>query len=211
MKRKLRIFGQERGYFNFTKDWNHFGIQTDCVIFIKLVCPNICATFCQIYWGRLSWMEERQKTILQRNRTNLVRDLDPSILYDGLLEKAVFTQDMIDEIKVCQLCGFRLMLYCLWENVSIQYNANNTSYYCFFYQSSGTRRDQARQLVRDLETRGSRAFPLFLECLQETGQRSLAELLQNGAPAVQLQPATPTQLDRPVVQPLPVCEFVMLY
>lgn len=45
-------------------------------------------------------MEEKQKAILQRNRTNLVRDLDPSILYDGLLEKGVFTQDMIDEIQV---------------------------------------------------------------------------------------------------------------
>lgn len=76
-------------------------------------------------------------------------------------------------------------------------------------QSSGTRRDQARQLVRDLETRGSRAFPLFLECLQETGQHRLAELLQDGAPAVQIQPATPTQVVRPVVQPLPVCKCVI--
>lgn len=114
-------------------------------------------------------MEEKHKKILQRNRTNLVRDLDPSNLYDLLLEKGVFTHDMIDEIK-----------------------------------GSGTRRDQARQLVRDLETRGSRAFPLFLACLQETGQHSLAEILQNGAPAVQIQPATPTQTVRPVLQPLPV-------
>lgn len=52
-------------------------------------------------------MEERHKKILQRNRTNLVRDLDPSDLYDGLLEKGVFTQDMIDEIKVRRLCGSR--------------------------------------------------------------------------------------------------------
>lgn len=99
--------------------------------------------------------------------------LDPSNLYDGLLEKGVFTQDMIDEIK-----------------------------------SSGTRRDQARKLLQDLETRGSRAFPVFLECLQETGQHSLAELLHNEAPTVQIQPATPTQVVRPVVrpviQPLPV-------
>ncbi|XP_059189262.1 caspase-9 [Centropristis striata] len=115
-------------------------------------------------------MEETHKKILLRNRTNLVENLDPSILYDGLIEKRVFTQDMIDEIK-----------------------------------SSGTRRAQARQLVQDLATRGSRAFPLFLQCLQETEQHSLAELLQNGAPTVQLQPATPTQVDRPVVQPLPVC------
>lgn len=97
-----------------------------------------------------------------------MRDLDPSTLYDCLLEKGVFTQDMIDEIT-----------------------------------SSGSRRDQARQLVRDLETRGSQAFPLFLQCLQETGQHSLAELLQNGAPVIHLQPATPTQT-RPVVQPLPL-------
>uniref|UniRef100_A0A4W6G8A8 Caspase-9 n=1 Tax=Lates calcarifer TaxID=8187 RepID=A0A4W6G8A8_LATCA len=137
-------------------------------------------------------MEERHKRILQRNRTNLVTDLDPSNLYDGLLQKGVFTQDMIDEIK-----------------------------------SSGTRRDQARQLVRDLETRGSRAFPLFLECLQETGQQSLAELLQSGGPAVPLQPRSgplqplqpgtgplqpeaPTEVVRPVVQPLPVCKCMIL-
>lgn len=114
-------------------------------------------------------MEEKHKKILRRNRTNLVGDLDPESLYDGLLEKGVFTKDMIDEIK-----------------------------------SSGTRRDQARQLVQDLETRGSRAFPLFLQCLQEAGQLSLMELLQSGAPSVHLQPATPTQVARPVVQPLPV-------
>ena len=45
-------------------------------------------------------MDEMHKKILQRNRTNLVRDLKPSDLYDRLLEKGVFTQDMIDEIKV---------------------------------------------------------------------------------------------------------------
>ncbi|KAM9350315.1 caspase-9-like [Symphorus nematophorus] len=71
-------------------------------------------------------------------------------------------------------------------------------------KSSGTRRDQARELVLNIETRGSRAFLLFLECLQATGQHSLAELLQNGAPTVQLQPATPAQPFRPAVQPLPV-------
>lgn len=45
-------------------------------------------------------MEEIHKKILQRNRTNLVRQLDPSSLYDGLIAKTVFTHDMIDEIKV---------------------------------------------------------------------------------------------------------------
>ncbi|XP_019944605.2 caspase-9 [Paralichthys olivaceus] len=114
-------------------------------------------------------MEEKHKKILQRNRVSLVSVLDPSTLYDGLLQRGVFTQDMIDEIK-----------------------------------SSGTRRDQARQLVRDLETRGSQAFPLFLQCLQETGQQSLSELLQNGVPPVHVQPATPTEVVRPVIQPLPI-------
>ncbi|XP_029362255.1 caspase-9 [Echeneis naucrates] len=114
-------------------------------------------------------MEERHREILQRNRTSVVKDLDPSNIYDHLLEKGVFTQDMIDEIK-----------------------------------SSGTRRDQARQLLRDLETRGSRAFPLFLLCLEETGHHSLVELLQAGAPPVHLQPVKPNQAIHPVLQPLPV-------
>ena len=48
-------------------------------------------------------MEERHKQILQRNRINVVKNLDPSNLYDGLLEKGVFTQDMIDEIKVVEM------------------------------------------------------------------------------------------------------------
>lgn len=78
------------------------------------------------------------------------------------------------------------------------------SYRFFPRQSSGTRRDQARQLVRDLETRGKKAFPIFLECLQETGQHGLVESLRNGAPPVRIQPATPTQVDRPKLQPLPL-------
>lgn len=45
-------------------------------------------------------MDPRHKKILQRNRTNLVKDLDPSDVYDGLLTRGVFTQDMLDEIKV---------------------------------------------------------------------------------------------------------------
>nr|XP_057941285.1 caspase-9 isoform X2 [Doryrhamphus excisus] len=69
-------------------------------------------------------------------------------------------------------------------------------------RSSGTRRDQARQLARDLETRGSRAFPLFLESLHESDQHSLAELLQSGAPAV--QGSTSNRLVCPVVRTLPV-------
>ncbi|XP_062314895.1 caspase-9 [Osmerus eperlanus] len=115
-----------------------------------------------------SRMEERDKKILQRNRMNLVRALDPSDIYDGLLSRGIFTQDMIDEIK-----------------------------------SSGPRRDQARQLVRDLETRGRQAFSAFLECLCETGQQSLAEILQNDRPPSQTLPLPPVHV-RPVVQPLPV-------
>uniref|UniRef100_A0A674CFZ4 Caspase 9, apoptosis-related cysteine peptidase n=1 Tax=Salmo trutta TaxID=8032 RepID=A0A674CFZ4_SALTR len=114
-------------------------------------------------------MEERHKRILQRNRVNLVRDLNPSDMYHGLLSKGIFTQDMIDEIK-----------------------------------SSGIRQDQARQLVRDLETRGSLAFPALIECLHETGQHSLAELLLDGEP--QNQPLPQPVHVRPVVMPLPVCE-----
>ncbi|KAI4874365.1 hypothetical protein NFI96_017459 [Prochilodus magdalenae] len=65
-------------------------------------------------------------------------------------------------------------------------------------QSSETRRAQARRLVKDLETRGSRAFSAFLECLRETDQARLAELLESGNPVPVLAPA-PVQ---PPVVPL---------
>ncbi|NWU72486.1 CASP9 protein, partial [Pterocles burchelli] len=44
-------------------------------------------------------------------------------------------------------------------------------------QSAGTRGEQARQLVIDLETRGKRAFPTFLAILRDTGQGELADML----------------------------------
>ncbi|XP_066493513.1 caspase-9 [Tiliqua scincoides] len=56
-------------------------------------------------------------------------------------------------------------------------------------QRAGTRRDQARQLVTDLQTRGKRAFPAFIWCLQETGQNDLAALLHGGCDQPQLHPA----------------------
>ncbi|XP_042334054.1 caspase-9 isoform X3 [Sceloporus undulatus] len=56
-------------------------------------------------------------------------------------------------------------------------------------QASGTRRDQARQLVIDLESRGKQALPLFIGCLQETGQSSLAAFLAEGCCASQGPPA----------------------
>ncbi|KAI1897141.1 hypothetical protein AGOR_G00080130 [Albula goreensis] len=110
-------------------------------------------------------MDATHRQILQRNRSNLVRELDPSSLYDGLLSRGIFTQDMIDEI-----------------------------------QSAGTRRDQARQLVRDLETRGSRAFAAFLEGLQETGQDHMARLLLDGDSP---RPPVPI-LERPTLLPVPL-------
>ncbi|XP_037135752.1 caspase-9 isoform X1 [Syngnathus acus] len=111
-------------------------------------------------------MEEGHKKILQRYRINIVTSLDPSSVYDRLLQKGVFTPEMIEKIK-----------------------------------SSGTPRDQARQLARDLATRGSRAFPLFLECLQDSEQHSLAELLRSGG-------SMSNHLILPVVRTLPVSSAV---
>ncbi|KFO77303.1 Caspase-9 [Cuculus canorus] len=44
-------------------------------------------------------------------------------------------------------------------------------------QSAGSRGEQARQLIIDLETRGKQAFPVFLSILRETGQGDLADML----------------------------------
>lgn len=49
-------------------------------------------------------MEDAHKHILRRNRVALVEKLKPSDLYDALLERRIFSQDMIDEIKVI-LCS----------------------------------------------------------------------------------------------------------
>ncbi|XP_047663402.1 caspase-9 isoform X2 [Tachysurus fulvidraco] len=119
-------------------------------------------------------MERRHKEILRRKRINLVLSLNPSDVYDGLLSRGIFTDDMIDEIK-----------------------------------NSGPRRAQARQLVRDLETRGSLAFPAFLECLRETGQHTLAELLESGDPVpvpvpLPVQPSIIPLPVQPSIIPLPV-------
>uniref|UniRef100_A0A672LJY0 Caspase-9-like n=1 Tax=Sinocyclocheilus grahami TaxID=75366 RepID=A0A672LJY0_SINGR len=71
-------------------------------------------------------------------------------------------------------------------------------------QSKITRRDQARQLVISLEMRGSQVFPAFLECLRETSQHDLAELLQCGDGAC-LPTSVPVQ---PSLIPLPVRKCV---
>lgn len=65
---------------------------------------------------------------------------------------------------------------------------------------SGSRRDQARQLVIDLETRGSQALPLFISCLEDTGQQSLASLLRASSQAARRDPEAIRPRDlRPVV------------
>nr|XP_033778010.1 caspase-9 [Geotrypetes seraphini] len=90
-------------------------------------------------------MEESQRRLLQQNRVQFVKDLEVAPLWDLLLQKEIFSQDMIEEI-----------------------------------QHAGTRRDQARQLIIDLQTRGRQAFPLFLACLEESGQTELAGILKEG-------------------------------
>ncbi|NWW86668.1 CASP9 protein, partial [Rhynochetos jubatus] len=63
-------------------------------------------------------------------------------------------------------------------------------------QSAGSRGEQARQLVIDLETRGKQAFPVFLSILRDTGQGDLADMLMKECEC----PPVPPQLGdlRPV-------------
>ncbi|XP_048206243.1 caspase-9 [Perognathus longimembris pacificus] len=60
---------------------------------------------------------------------------------------------------------------------------------------SGSRRDQARQLVTDLETRGKQALPLFISCLEDTGQDTLASFLRTSRQAVTRDPEAISPLD----------------
>ncbi|XP_018424267.1 PREDICTED: caspase-9 [Nanorana parkeri] len=99
-------------------------------------------------------MEDRDRQALRSNRMLLVTSLQMGDIWDPLVKRGVFTNDMIEEI-----------------------------------QRAGTRRDQARQLLVELETRGSQAFPLFLLCLQETGQHSLADALMEGGGDRVIKPA----------------------
>lgn len=66
---------------------------------------------------------------------------------------------------------------------------------------SGSRRDQARQLVIDLETRGRQALPLFISCLEDTGQSTLASFLQSSRQTAKQDPEAVKSLDQlvPVV------------
>ncbi|XP_045630651.1 caspase-9 isoform X2 [Ursus americanus] len=56
------------------------------------------------------------------------------------------------------------------------------------HAGSGSRSDQARQLVIDLETRGSQALPLFISCLEDTDQDKLASLLRMSRQAEKQNP-----------------------
>ncbi|XP_066059220.1 caspase-9 [Chamaea fasciata] len=66
-------------------------------------------------------------------------------------------------------------------------------------QSAGSRGEQARQLIIDLETRGKQAFPAFLSILRDTGQGDLAEMLiqecQSQPVPAQLPDLRPVELE----------------
>ncbi|XP_069466560.1 caspase-9 isoform X2 [Ambystoma mexicanum] len=110
-------------------------------------------------------MDDLQRRLLQRNRVRLVTELQVSELWDPLLQKGLFSQDMIEDIR-----------------------------------RAGTRRDQARQLVIDLQTRGSLAFPLFIECLEETGQTSIAAFLREGYRKQKLDPIHINPVELPILE-----------
>ncbi|XP_021389475.2 caspase-9 [Lonchura striata] len=63
-------------------------------------------------------------------------------------------------------------------------------------QSAGSRGEQARQLIIDLETRGKQAFPAFLSILRDTGQGHLAEML------IQECESRPVPTELPDLQPV---------
>ncbi|XP_072831436.1 caspase-9 isoform X3 [Vicugna pacos] len=112
-------------------------------------------------------MNEADRQVLRRYRLRLVSELQVASLWDALLNRELFTPDMIEEI---QRAG------------------------------SGSRRDQARQLITDLETRGSQALSLFISCLEDTGQNTLASLLRTSSQAARQHPEAIRPLDlKPVV------------
>ncbi|XP_065736082.1 caspase-9 isoform X4 [Phocoena phocoena] len=100
-------------------------------------------------------MNEADRRLLRQSRVRLVGELQVAALWDALLNRELFTPDMIEDI---QRAG------------------------------SGSRRDQARQLITDLETRGSQALPLFISCLEDTGQETLASLLRTSRQAAKQDP-----------------------
>ncbi|XP_026965896.1 caspase-9 isoform X1 [Sagmatias obliquidens] len=112
-------------------------------------------------------MEEADRRLLRQSRLRLVGELQVAALWDALLNRELFTPDMIEDI---QRAG------------------------------SGSRRDQARQLITDLETRGSQALPLFISCLEDTGQETLASFLRTSRQAAKQDPEAIRPLNlKPVV------------
>ncbi|TKC35908.1 hypothetical protein EI555_020728 [Monodon monoceros] len=112
-------------------------------------------------------MNEADRRLLRQSRVRLVGELQVAALWDALLNRELFTPDMIEDI---QRAG------------------------------SGSRRDQARQLITDLETRGSQALPLFISCLEDTGQETLASLLRTSRQAAKQDPEAIRPLNlKPVV------------
>ncbi|NWY00402.1 CASP9 protein, partial [Nothoprocta ornata] len=71
-------------------------------------------------------------------------------------------------------------------------------------QGAGSRGDQARQLLIDLETRGRLAFPAFLAALRDTGQAELAELLSRACDASPTPVPALTPVPAPPPAPAPV-------
>ncbi|NXO01989.1 CASP9 protein, partial [Rhinopomastus cyanomelas] len=68
-------------------------------------------------------------------------------------------------------------------------------------QSAGSRVEQVRQLLTDLETRGKQAFPTFLSILRDTGQGDLADILlqecESSPVPVELVNLRPVELEIP--------------
>ncbi|XP_004678581.1 PREDICTED: caspase-9 isoform X2 [Condylura cristata] len=115
-------------------------------------------------------MDEAHRQVLRRCRLQLVRELQVDLLWDHLLDRDLFTRDMIEDI---QRAG------------------------------SGSRRDQARQLITDLETRGSRALPLFISCLEDAGQDALASLMRTSCQTAKqdLEVIRPLDIEPAVLSP----------
>ncbi|XP_075047809.1 caspase-9 [Mixophyes fleayi] len=115
-------------------------------------------------------MEDGHRQLLRRNRVRLVTTLQVEDIWDPLVERGVFSSDMVQEIQI-----------------------------------AGTRRDQARKLLVDLETRGSQAFSLFLLCLKDTGQHKLADLLQENGGSCEITAAQIAPTPIPIYPtPIPI-------
>ncbi|XP_037355072.1 caspase-9 isoform X4 [Talpa occidentalis] len=113
-------------------------------------------------------MDEADRQVLRRCRLRLVRELQVDSLWDHLLDRELFTRDMVEDIQ---------------------------------HAGSGSRCDQARQLITDLETRGRQALPLFISCLEDTGQDALASFVRTS-----LQPAKRGPV---VIEPLELVPAVL--